>query len=1048
MQPSFVMSKPATTKEEDVKSYPTTIAKLTAVTAFCLSVGAAFAQPAPVNPVPNARVIDNLENEVITFFHFGINTFNNREWGDEHRDYDVNSFNPTAFDATNWIDAAKDMGTGGIIMVAKHHDGFINWVSDTDPNYGIRATSWYNSTGTDLVKEVADAANAQGIPFGVYLSIWDQRFNRQHGKNGTAYAEYYKQQVSELLGGNYGPIRYIWLDGAGSDEQGLTQTQFQDIYDHIYNVSTAQGVDISVQLAGSDIRWLGNEEGHGFDTQWNLIRPGTDLASYAMAPDAEQEASDLSVLGLGSSVIASYSPKQADTRVLQGWFWRTNPVLRNDAIPMFFTSVGKGTQLLWNYSPDNRGLVPQSQRDHVKLQSEMRELTFGDGYSRNMLYNASISSTSSVYGGDTAQYGGQKAVDGDTTTYWATPDGTENSQITFEFQSPVTADVISMREYQRLGQRIGSGSVDIKNSEGTWAKIADFTTVGSHRILQIDEQDFHGIRFNFQGTRGAPLINELGLYKFASSANVVDFSLAPGTEFYGEIYLSLIARGGNIYYTTDGSAPTSSSTRYVEPIRLTETTTVNAVLEGSDTVFTGTYTQVSPIHYQVRLDNAKLSQSSSLNSNTPATAANDGNTSGDYNDASMAHTAESDASPWWMAELDELESVDLIRFYNRTDCCSERLAGATVYLSPVEITSTIESDVAQIDGVVRADLPRIADRIVDSVHPGVETKAVIVFGKNGPINISEIEIYAHAQDKLSVGNATQSSTHSGAVASRAIDGNTDGDYFQNSVAHTEVNIEGVPWWRAELDGVQYVETVKIYNRTDCCGNREAGARVYFSNEEFNNPTELQAANQLNRSVVTLDGNKSVYTMYLGRPLKYATIFGYDGQPLNIAEVEFYGKNGVVMTVGESRKLAFDVGSARQSSSHPSGEASKALDGNTDGRFFQGFVSHTGDDDTSPWWEGRLEYVSFIESLKIYNRTDCCGERLNEAKIYVKDTAFDGASQDDVTAQADHIFTLPANVGESVTVNMSVVGRYIRVYGSTGQPLAIAEMEATGSQLAN
>ena len=216
----------------------------------------------PVNPVPSKPQAAWHDMEYYWFTHFGPNTFTDKEWG--HGDEPEDIFNPTQLDCRQWARLAKASGAKGIIITAKHHDGFCLWPSKYS-THTVRESKWKNGKG-DVVKELSLACKEYGLKFGVYLSPWD----RNHPKYGTPeYNQVFVNMMEEIFA-NYGPIWEFWWDGAnGEGPNGKKQQYDWELFRNTIKRLSPNTVVFSD--VGPHIRWVGNERGIAGATNWNLL---------------------------------------------------------------------------------------------------------------------------------------------------------------------------------------------------------------------------------------------------------------------------------------------------------------------------------------------------------------------------------------------------------------------------------------------------------------------------------------------------------------------------------------------------------------------------------------------------------------------------------------------------------------------------------------------------------------------------------------------------------------------------------------------------------
>ena len=160
-------------------------------------------------PIPSGNLLARMREgiNIIGIIHFGVNTFNDREWGVGSESPD--DFNPTDFSAEQIVVACRDGGIQGLVVVAKHHDGFCLWPTKTT-EHNVSKSKWMGGKG-DVVGAIEKACRKFGLKFGVYCSPWD----RNSAAYGTPeYVRIYHEQVEELNDGRYGDIFEMWFDGA------------------------------------------------------------------------------------------------------------------------------------------------------------------------------------------------------------------------------------------------------------------------------------------------------------------------------------------------------------------------------------------------------------------------------------------------------------------------------------------------------------------------------------------------------------------------------------------------------------------------------------------------------------------------------------------------------------------------------------------------------------------------------------------------------------------------------------------------------------------
>jgi alpha-L-fucosidase len=392
-----------------------------------------------VAPTPSPSQLAWQDSEMGMFFHFGVNTFSDREWGEGKED--PATFNPVNLDCRQWVRAAQAAGAKYVVLTAKHHDGFCLWPTKTT-RHSVASSPWKGGRG-DVVRELADAARAAGIGLGLYLSPWDR--NSPTYGSGRGYMDLYITQLTELLS-SYGPVMEVWFDGANGEGPNGKKQDYD--WPRIHStVRRLQPKAVMFSDSGPDIRWNGNERGRAGDPNWCTVDP-----SIVTRPGME-----------GAHIITSlqhgeappqgtvWRPAEADVSIRPGWFYHAAEDARlktaEELREIWFHSVGRNSNLLLNVPPNRDGRISEADVTRLGL--------FG-----------------------------QRLKD-----YWAGAMGgtpkpvSELAAALFEvdFNGTTRVGGVELAEDLRQGQRVTKYHVDVLTEDG-WVSVGEGTTIGHKKV--------------------------------------------------------------------------------------------------------------------------------------------------------------------------------------------------------------------------------------------------------------------------------------------------------------------------------------------------------------------------------------------------------------------------------------------------------------------------------------------------------------------------------------------------------------------------------------
>ncbi len=444
--------------------------------------------PAPYGPCPTDAQLRWQRMEMNMFCHFGPNTFSDKEWGDGAEPEDL--FNPEALDCSQWAAVAKAAGFRGIILTAKHHDGFCLWPNPAS-NHTVAQCAWRQGRG-DVLRDLSDACRQAGLAFGVYISPWD----RNAPTYGTPeYNQTFRLTLQSALS-SYGPVFEQWFDGAnGEGPNGKRQDYDWPLFNS--TVAALQPQAVIFSDVGPGCRWMGNEQGVNGETCWSR------LSIQGFAPG--QKSPGTATLNSGQPDGTHWVPAETDVSLRPGWFFHPNekPKTVEQLLGIYYTSIGRNSLLLLNVPPDRRGLV--SAADSLRLM-EFRS-ALDSIFSIDLAQGARVNASEER----SPRFRGANLLDTCYDHYWAVTDDNSTPSVTLTFPEPVTFNRVMLQEYIPLGQRVEQFRIDVME-RGQWRPLAQATTIGYKRILLTETVTAQAVRLTIESSLATPVINRLALY--------------------------------------------------------------------------------------------------------------------------------------------------------------------------------------------------------------------------------------------------------------------------------------------------------------------------------------------------------------------------------------------------------------------------------------------------------------------------------------------------------------------------------------------------------
>jgi alpha-L-fucosidase len=458
----------------------------TSFTVVCLCLSMAGFSQTFIKPLPSEKQLAWQNEPFYLFMHFGPNTFTDLEWGKGSENEEV--FNPTALDCRQWCRIAKAAGATGIVITAKHHDGFCLWPSAYS-KHTVAQSKWKDGKG-DVLKELSAACRESGLYLGVYLSPWD----RNHPAYGTAaYNAVFINMMKEVVR-NYGPFFEFWWDGAnGEGPNGKKQ-----VYDwHGFESAIRQIAPNTMVFSdiGPDMRWVGNENGIAGTTNWNLL----DTAGFSRGIGAPPN----DTLNQGNVNGKNWIPAECDVSIRPGWFYHPgeDSLVKSPEklFDIYLKSFGRGANLILNVPPDRRGLISPYDSAALMGFAKLREESF--------LNNLIIDENAVIFWEGKYITG----ILGDGNGDFDLGMNYKKEYLEIFFGSSLPVNCIFLKESLSFGQRVKSFTIELYDGDSLIYKNG-YTTIGHHRLVSFPTHHTSRIIIKIKDAKSNPILNGLGVY--------------------------------------------------------------------------------------------------------------------------------------------------------------------------------------------------------------------------------------------------------------------------------------------------------------------------------------------------------------------------------------------------------------------------------------------------------------------------------------------------------------------------------------------------------
>jgi len=203
-------------------------------------------------------------------------------------------------------------------------------------------------------------------------------------------------------------------------------------------------------------------------------------------------------------------PAECDVSIRPGWFYHASEDSKVKSaatlVDLYYASVGRGGSFLLNLAPDRRGQIADPDITSLHEFRRILDATFREDYAQKSLVTAS-----NTRGNGDRRFSSRNVIDGRRNTYWATDDSINTPELIIDLGQERTFNVVRLREYLPLGQRVEAFALDIW-TDNKWEQFATGTSIGNCKLVRAKPVTTTKVRLRITQSPVCPAISELSLF--------------------------------------------------------------------------------------------------------------------------------------------------------------------------------------------------------------------------------------------------------------------------------------------------------------------------------------------------------------------------------------------------------------------------------------------------------------------------------------------------------------------------------------------------------